>query len=85
MQSQAAPEQELDAFYAYGYRGRAMFAVRAPFAMAADGRALVGRIVRIQGARYEVRAIARQTSGPIAPGEPIGVEVCAVAPDRAVA
>ena len=85
MQSQTAPEQELEAFYAYGYRGRAMFAVRAPFTMDAEGRGLVGRIVRIHGAHYEVRAIARQISGPIAAGEPIGVEVCAVAPKRAVA
>ena len=68
-------ELELESFYAYGYRGRRMFAVRAPFATQADGRGLVGRTARIAGARYEIVAVSRQTTRPITEGESIGIEV----------
>lgn len=69
-----APTLSLECFYAYGYRGRAMFAVRAPFAMEGEARELIGKTARIDGASYEILAVSRQISGPIAKGEPIGVE-----------
>lgn len=65
----------LFAFYAYGYRGRPMYAVRAPFAMPGTGEGLVGRVAGIEGKLYRVHSILRQIDGPIAAGEPIGVEV----------
>jgi len=65
----------LECFYPYGFQGRAMMAVRAPFAMANDAAGIVGRIADIDGARYRIVAVRRQISGPIAKGEPIGVEV----------
>jgi hypothetical protein len=69
---------DLESFYSYGYKGRPMFAVRAPFATTGEAPDIVGRIARIAGRRYEIVAISRQISGPIAKGEPIGVEVRAV-------
>jgi len=66
---------DLDLFYSYGYQGRTMMAVRAPFAMARDGADLTGRLVRIDGVCFEVLSVGRQISGPVAAGEPIGVEV----------
>jgi hypothetical protein len=66
---------DLEFFYSYGYQGRTMMAVRAPFATTGDGAGLIGRIVRIGGVCFEARSIGRQISGPIAVGEPIGVEV----------
>ena len=66
---------DFEFFYAYAYKGRSMIAVRAPFAMSGEAREIVGRPARIGGANYEIVALARQTSGPIAKGEPIGVEV----------
>jgi hypothetical protein len=68
-------ELELERFYSYGYRGKTMIAVRAPAATTNDAPDLVGRIMRIDGERYEIVAISRQISGPIAKGEPIGLEV----------
>ena len=68
-------EITLEPFYAYGYRGRSMMAVRAPFAMSSDASELVGQIARIDGAPYRVLGVWRQISGPIAKGEPIGLEV----------
>ncbi len=68
---------EAEAFYRYGFKGRDMIAVRAPFAMAADSE-IVGRSLRVGGADYRVRAVSRQITGPVQKGEPIGVEVEAV-------
>ncbi len=70
----------LEAFYPYNYQGREMIAVRSPFAMAATAEDIVGRLVRIDGRRYRVIAVERQISGPIAFGEPIGIEVAPVLP-----
>mgnify|MGYP000887922821 FL=1 len=72
----------LECYYAYGYRGRAMMAVRAPFAMSGDAPELVGQTVSIGGAPYRVVGVWRQISGPIAKGEPIGVEVSVAASAR---
>lgn len=69
------PPLELDMFYAYGYQGRVMFAVRAPFAMSGKAEGLVGRTIRLQGRLYVVVAVRRQITGDIAAGEPVGVEV----------
>lgn len=67
----------LDTFYAYGHRGRAMFAVRSPADMAeAD---LVGRIVSIRGVDHRVLAVSRQIGGRMVAGEPIGIEVAPMA------
>jgi hypothetical protein len=65
-------------FYAYGYKARAMYAVRAPFAMSEAGEGLIGRLARIHGKLYRVVSIMRQIDGPIAAGDAIGVEVSAV-------
>ncbi|MCB1545535.1 MAG: hypothetical protein H6872_01760 [Methylobacteriaceae bacterium] len=76
MENPASQSQiALESYYAYGYRGRSMMAVRAPFATSGEAPDLVGRIARIDGAAYRVIGISRQISGPIAKGEPIGVEV----------
>lgn len=66
---------ELEAFYPYGHGQREMFAVRAPFSMSAEAAELVGRTVRIGGSFYAVRGVARQITGPIHKGEPIGIEI----------
>ena len=66
---------QLDLFYAYGHAGKSMMAVRAPFATSGEAPDLIGRAAVIGGARYEIVSIARQITGPIAKGEPIGVEV----------
>ncbi|MBM3552337.1 MAG: hypothetical protein FJX45_11320 [Alphaproteobacteria bacterium] len=65
----------VEAFYAYGYGGRRMLAIRAPFAMGADGADIIGRAIEADGRRYVVVSIARQISGPIHHGEPFGVEL----------
>ncbi len=65
----------VDAFYRYGYGGRQMVAIRAPFAMGADGADIIGRTIEADGRRYVVASIARQISGPIHRGEPFGVEL----------
>lgn len=72
---------DLAFFYAYGHQGRAMVAVRAPFAMQGDGAGLIGRNVRIDGRQFVVRGVGRQISGPIAAGEPMGLEVEPAAPE----
>ena len=54
-----------------------MYAVRAPFAMPGTGEGLVGRLAGIEGRLYRVLSILRQIGGPIAAGEPIGIEVSA--------
>lgn len=69
---------EVEVFYAYGYKGRDMFAIRAPFAMPGD-QAFVGWLIRIGGRTHRVAGVARQISGPIQKGEPIGVEAPALA------
>ena len=78
-------EIALEPYYAYGYRGRTMMAVRAPFATSGKVPDLVGRIARIDGTAYRVIGISRQISGPIAKGEPIGVEVRLLDPARPTA
>ncbi|MBI1980359.1 MAG: hypothetical protein HYS63_02095 [Methylocystis sp.] len=65
----------VEAFYRYGYRGRQMLAIRAPFAMGGDGAAIIGRTIEADGRRYVVVSIARQISSPINRGEPFGVEL----------
>jgi hypothetical protein len=69
------PPLRVYTFYRYGYRGRDMAAVRAPFAMPADAAPIIGREVWIDEKTYRVKAVARQISGPIAEGEPIGLEI----------
>ena len=66
---------DLAAFYPYGYGGRVMYAVRAPFAAPDAGEALVGRVARIEGRLYRILSVLRQIGGPVAAGEPIGVEI----------
>ena len=66
---------DLDVFYSYGYKGKSMLAVRAPFATTGDAPDLVGRVALVGGQRYEIIAVSRQISGRIAKGEPIGIEV----------
>ena len=68
-------------FYAYGRQGRTMYAIRAPFAAPASGEGLIGRRVRIEGKLGRGVSILRQIDGPIAAGDPIGVEVSAVDQD----
>jgi hypothetical protein len=75
----SAADFDLESFYAYAFRGKAMMAVRAPFATTGDAPDLIGRTARIGGALYEIVALSRQISGPIAKGEPIGVEVRSLA------
>jgi hypothetical protein len=70
-ESEAAP---VEVFYRYGFRGRDMIAIRAPGHMASDAD-FVGRDIAIDNRIYRVRAVSRQISGPIHPGEPVGVEV----------
>ncbi|KAF2989175.1 hypothetical protein OGR47_02435 [Methylocystis sp. MJC1] len=65
---------EVEAFYHYGYRGRDMIAIRAPFAMSTDSE-IIGRRVLVGNTAHRVRGVFRQISGPIQKGEPIGVEV----------
>ncbi|MGD9657791.1 MAG: hypothetical protein AB7U61_09160 [Methylocystis sp.] len=65
----------VEAFYRYGYGGRQMLAIRAPFAMGAHGADIIGRVIEADGRRYVVASIARQISGPIHQGEPFGVEL----------
>lgn len=65
----------VEAFYHYGYKGRQMLAIRAPFAMGADGAEIIGRAIEADGRRYVVVSIARQISGPIHRGEPFGAEL----------
>src|SRR6185437_3040589 len=77
MRRGAAPEAPLSmvCFYAYGYKGRPMDAVRAPFATPESGDGLLGRLARIDGRLYRIVSILRQIQGPIVAGEMIGVEV----------
>ncbi len=70
----------LESFYSYGYKGKSMAAVRAPNATTAQAPDLVGRFAWIDGRRVEILSISRQISGPIAKGEPIGVEIRAARP-----
>lgn len=65
----------VEAFYAYGYKGRRMLAIRAPFAMGADGAEFIGHVIEANARQHVVVAIARQIYGPIHQGEPIGVEL----------
>ncbi|MCC3245461.1 hypothetical protein LG047_09025 [Methylocystis sp. WRRC1] len=70
---------KVEAFYHYGYKGRDMIAIIAPYPMSADAAEIIGRTVLVGSRPYEVAAVARQISGPIAKGEPIGIEARAVA------
>jgi hypothetical protein len=72
---QDEPILNLEAFYPYGYKGRDMIAVAAPFAMSGETPEIVGRRVAIGGAFYRVMGVARQITGKIHKGEPIGLEV----------
>jgi hypothetical protein len=72
----------LEAFYPYGFQGREMMAVRAPFAMDAEASGFVGRLVGIGEGVFRVLAVWRQVHGPIAAGEPIGVELCSEPPEK---
>lgn len=65
---------EVEVFYRYGHKGRDMIAIRAPSAMSGDAE-LIGRLLRIGDATHSVRAVARQVSGPIQKGEPLGIEI----------
>ncbi len=65
---------EVEVFYWYGRSGRDMVAIRAPFAMSSDAE-LIGRVLRIGDSAHSVRAVARQASGPIQKGEPLGIEI----------
>lgn len=65
---------EVESFYRYADKGREMAAIRAPFAMAADSD-FIGLVVRIGDDVHRVRAVARQVSGPIQKGEPLGIEI----------
>ncbi len=65
---------DVESFYRYGYQGREMVAIRAPFAMDSE-RVFVGQIVRIGNDACTVRAVARQVSGSIQKGEPLGIEI----------
>jgi hypothetical protein len=69
----------LGAFYPYGYGGRVMYAVRAPLSAPDASEALVGRVADIEGRLYRIVSVLRQIGGPVAAGEPIGVEVSPVA------
>jgi hypothetical protein len=66
---------DMPCFYAYGYGGRIMYAVRAPFAAPDADEAFIGRVARIEGKLYRIVSVLRQIGGPVAAGEPIGVEV----------
>ncbi|MGJ0507200.1 MAG: hypothetical protein ACR652_08705 [Methylocystis sp.] len=68
---------EVEAFYRYGHKGREMVAIRAPIAMA-DASDFIGRIVRLGDGAHAVRAVARQGSGPIRKGEPMGIDIGAL-------
>jgi hypothetical protein len=65
----------LEAFYPYGYKGREMIAVCAPFPMSGEAPEIVGRRVAIGDAVFRVLSVARQITGKIHKGEPIGLEV----------
>lgn len=65
---------EVETFYRYGYRGRDMMAIRAPFAMSTDAE-IVGKRLLADSVIFRVASVARQISGPIQKGEPIGVEI----------
>ncbi len=77
------PILALDAFYAYGYKGRDMIAIAAPFPMSGETPEIIGREVAINGVVYQVIGIARQISGKIHKGEPIGLEVLETAENSA--
>lgn len=69
---------KLEAHYPYGYQGREMYAVRAPWAMSDAAEDLIGRAVEIESRHYRILGVWRQIRGPIAAGEPIGVEITPV-------
>ncbi|QGM45352.1 hypothetical protein [Methylocystis heyeri] len=66
---------DIEAFYPYGYKGREMIAVCAPFPMSGEAPEIVGRRVAIGESVYRVLSVARQITGKIHKGEPIGLEV----------
>lgn len=72
---EATPPIPLECYYEYGYRGRTMLAVRAPFATINEAPDLVGRRVLAKGSVWLALGVSRQITGPIAKGEPIGLEV----------
>lgn len=70
-----------EVFYRYGYKGRDMIAIRAPFTMSGDS-GLIGRRLRVGKEIFEVKRVLRQISGTIQKGEPIGVEASPVKVDE---
>jgi hypothetical protein len=71
------PDEEpiaVEAFYAYGYRGKDMIAIVSPFAMSASASEIIGHTVRVGDRVHKVLGVARQISVPIQKGEPIGIE-----------
>jgi hypothetical protein len=64
----------VEVFYRYGYQGRDMIAIRAPFTMPHDSE-LIGKRLCVSKDVFEVKSLLRQGSGWIQKGEPIGVEV----------
>ena len=69
---------KLEAHYRYGYQGRDMYAIRAPWAMSGEAEDLIDRVVEIDDRMYRILGVWRQIRGPIAAGEPIGVEIAPV-------
>lgn len=68
-------EAVFEAFYHYGYDGKEMIAVRAPFALSAGADEIIGQRARIDGCHYRILSMKRQIHGPVPAGEPIGLEV----------
>jgi hypothetical protein len=64
----------VESFYHYGYGGREMIAIRAPFSASVD-KELIGQLLRVDGGVFTVKSVLRQITGPIQKGEPIGVEI----------
>ena len=52
----------VEAFYRYGYAAARMLAIRAPFAMGADGAEIIGRAVEADGRRLRSSSRLRARS-----------------------
>jgi hypothetical protein len=76
--SQSKSPLKLENYYPYGYQGREMHAVRAPWAMPGSAEDLIDRVVEIENRPYRILSVWRQIRGPIAAGEPIGVEIAPI-------
>ena len=66
---------DLEIHYPYGYMGRQMIAIRSHAPMSAAAEGLVGKGLVWNGHGYRIVAVHRQFQGPIAAGEPLGIEV----------